>query len=133
VSVAVLALQQDTPLPDAVSRAILYKGIHLPPPKNPPRVFSSTTPSPLMDEVIADLLRHDILRCNLNIKFAFRMFLVAKSNGAARPVVDMSLWTPYYQTPPVRLYSAAEVLVTIDPVSINGQDRLKIRIFSDTS
>jgi hypothetical protein len=64
-----------------------------------------------MDEVIQDLQQHQILVPNPNIKYAFRMFLVSKTTGAARPIVDMSPWTPLYQTPPIRLYTAAEAAI----------------------
>jgi hypothetical protein len=32
---------------------------------------------------------------------------------SARPVYDLSPWTPFYKTPPLLLYSAAEILQTI--------------------
>jgi hypothetical protein len=66
-----------------------------------------------MDTVIQDLLQQDILRPDSSILKAFRIFLVAKADNSARPILDLSAWTPYYQTPPLRLYSAAEVLVSL--------------------
>jgi hypothetical protein len=51
------------------------------------------------------------------MKYAFRLFLVAKPSGAARPVLDMSPWTTFNDPPPIHLYSAAEVLSTIPPRS----------------
>jgi hypothetical protein len=45
------------------------------------------------------------------------MFLVAKANGSARPILDLSPWTALYRPPPIRLYSAADILTTISPSS----------------
>jgi hypothetical protein len=67
-----------------------------------------------MDEVIHDLLAKDITAKERTVN-AFRCFLIAKTSGAARFIMDLSPWTPYYKTPPMWLYSAAEVLVTIPP------------------
>jgi hypothetical protein len=39
-------------------------------------------------------------------------FAVANPNGEARLILDLSSWTDYYTTPPMRLNSAPEVLVT---------------------
>jgi hypothetical protein len=62
---------------------------------------------------VQDLMQNDILVSSPSIRYAFRHFLVAKQSGAARPILDMSPWTMYYDPPPIRLYSAAEVLTTI--------------------
>jgi hypothetical protein len=66
-----------------------------------------------MDEAIQDLADQQILQTNPEMKNAFRVILVAKQDGSARPVYDLSPWTPYYETPPLRPYSAAGVLQTI--------------------
>jgi hypothetical protein len=101
VSVAVPAIQQPTDLPDPVAGGVLLQGVHLPPPRNPRPVFVSTSPSPLIDQVVQDLEEHQILVPCPEIVYAFRMFLIAKTSGAARPIVDLSPWTPLYQTPPI--------------------------------
>jgi hypothetical protein len=118
VSVAVPVAINTTPVPDPVAASILSQGVHLPPPENPTPNFVSTPQSTLMDQVTDDLLRTGILQPYPHICYAFRMFLVAKSSGAARPVLDLSPWTPLYRPPPIRLYSAADVLMmTISPHS----------------
>jgi hypothetical protein len=113
VSVAVQPTTTNTPVPDLVSYGILREGVHLPPPADAPSVFITTHPSPLLDEAVQDLQQQGILQEQPNIVNAFRLFLVAKSDGAARPVLDLSPWTPYYSMPPMRLYSAAEVLIAV--------------------
>jgi hypothetical protein len=64
---------------------------------------------------VQDLLQHRILVPYRQIKYAFRLFLVAKPSGEARPVLDMSPWTTFYDPPPIHIYSAAEVSSTIPP------------------
>jgi hypothetical protein len=66
-----------------------------------------------MDEVITDLLDKGVIQ--ERIINAFRCFLISKTSGAARFITDLSPWTQFYVTPPMRLYSAAEVLTTIPP------------------
>jgi hypothetical protein len=100
-------------IPDIPSAAILAERAHLPPPEDPVPVFMKTQETALMTEVIRNLQQNNTLVPVPDIVYAFRMFLVAKSSGAARPVYGMSKWTPLYSPPPVRLYSAAEVLATI--------------------
>jgi hypothetical protein len=112
-SVAVPPVSPTAQLPDPIAQRDIQEGVHLPPPCGYPPVFVRTTTSPLMDQVIQDLCDHRILQHNTDIKNAFRVFLVAKQDQSARPVYDLSPWTPYYETPPLRLYSAAEVLQTI--------------------
>jgi hypothetical protein len=112
-SVVVQPARTTVTLPDILTAAILQQGVHLPPPRDPTPVFVKTHESQLVSEVIQDLLQHEILVPNANIIYAFRLFLVAKPSGAAGPVYDMSPWTPLYEPPPIRLYSAAEVLATI--------------------
>jgi hypothetical protein len=85
----------------------------LPPPAAYPKCFQKTHASPLLTEVITDMVRQQLLVPNANIKAAFRLFLIAKSDGSARPVLDLSPWTAYYQLPSMTLYSAAQVLLTI--------------------
>jgi hypothetical protein len=110
-SVAVTSVKASTVLPDPKAQQEVQEGVHTPPPRGYPPVFVETPTSPLMDEMIRDLCDHQILQSNPNIKNAFRIFLVAKQDQSARPVYDLSPWTPYYETPPLRLYSAAEVLL----------------------
>jgi hypothetical protein len=98
-----------------VANAYLRTGVHLPLPKNAPSIFHATRLAPFLEETITDLLNQKILIPYQNIKNAFRMYLVAKPSGAARPVVDLSPWTQYYSPPPIRLYSAADILSTIPP------------------
>jgi hypothetical protein len=85
----------------------------LPPPRNAPAVFITTHPTPLMDQVIERLLQAHILRPSQGIVNAFRLFLVAKPDGSARPILDLSPWTVYYKTPAMKLYSSAQVLDTL--------------------
>jgi hypothetical protein len=66
-----------------------------------------------MDQVARDLIIHQILIPAEDITNAFRLFLVSKQDSSARPVLDLSPWIPYYETPPLRLYTAAEILQTI--------------------
>jgi hypothetical protein len=68
-----------------------------------------------MDTVLDGLFWSAILRREPHIPSAFWLFLVSKSDGSARPVLDLSPFTPFYVTPPVRLYSAAEVVAAIPP------------------
>jgi hypothetical protein len=124
-SLAVQPAQPRIGLLDQVAQGILAQGVHLPPPANAPAVFHTTQVSQLMDRVITDLLQQRILQ-HSGIVNAFRLFLIAKADGATRPILDLSPWTPYYHTPPMRLYSAAEVLVAI-PQTVGS----KIRILSD--
>jgi hypothetical protein len=112
ISVAVPAIRVETDLLDPAVKGILSQGVHLPPP-----VFMKTQPSTLMDQVMQDLEATGILQPCPEMRYAFRIFLIAKSSGAARPVEDLSPWTPHYVPPPNRLYSAAEVLTTISPRS----------------
>lgn len=100
-----------------VSR-LLQEGASLPPPREAPSVFQKTSPSVLMDEAVRDLCDHGILVPDTNIVNTFRLFLVSKPDGAARPVLDISPWTAFYNKPPITLYSAAEVLTAIPR---NGQ------------
>jgi hypothetical protein len=93
---------------------LLQWGASLPPPAQGPRVFQRTQQSPLMDEVIHDLLQKQVIRQEREIN-AFRCFLIAKASDAARFIMDLSPWTTHYKTPHMRLYSAAEVLSTIPP------------------
>jgi hypothetical protein len=113
VPLRVAAAQPTVPLPDEEATAILRDGANLPPPRSAPAVLLSTPTSPLMDQVIQDLLLQGILQPEPHIVNAFRMFLVAKSDQSARPILDISPWTSFYDTPPMRLYSAAEVLVAL--------------------
>jgi hypothetical protein len=103
----------EIPLPDPTAHAILQTGVHLPPPLHAPTVFNATRPTPLLQEVVHYLLQKRILIPYKDIRYAFRLFLVAKPSGSARPVVDLSAWTPIYSPPPIRLYSVADVLSTI--------------------
>jgi hypothetical protein len=129
VSVSVPVIAQDTNLPDPVAKGILAEGVHLPPPQHPTPSFVSTPRSHLMDQVIQDLQHSGILRPYPDIRYAYHMFLVAKSSGAARPVLDLSTWTPLYRPPPIRLYSAADVLSTISPNSTMVKMDLKSGFF----
>jgi hypothetical protein len=66
-----------------------------------------------MDTVIQELLSAgEIVRYPSTVN-AFRLFLLSKQDGSARPILDLSPWTPYYATPLMRLYSAAEVIHAI--------------------
>jgi hypothetical protein len=94
---------------DPLLDSLLTTGTPLPPPKNGPSVFIKTTRTTMMDEVIHNLLQAGIIRPDNSIINAFRLFLVAKPSGAARPILDHSPWTTYYTTPPMRLYSSAQV------------------------
>jgi hypothetical protein len=95
----------------------MFHGVALPPPNHYTPTFVRTPESRLMDEVIQDLVDHKILRHEPRIVNAFRLFLVAKPDGSARPVYDLSPWTSDYTTPPIRVYSAAEVLQTMPPAA----------------
>jgi hypothetical protein len=112
-SVVVPSARETAQLPDPQAQQDWQRGVQFPPPKDGPPVFLSTPSTPLMDEVIADLLQGSIIEALPHIVNAFRVFLVAKADGSARPVYDLSPWTPFYSTPPIRLYSTAEVLQTI--------------------
>lgn len=125
-SVAVTPANPQVPLPDVPTAAILTQGVHLPPPRNPTHHFFKTKQSPLMTEVVNDLIKNGILEHNPNISHAFRPFLVLKPSGAARPVYDLSPWTALYHPPPIRLYSAAGILTTIPP----GAQMIKIDLRS---
>jgi glycerophosphoryl diester phosphodiesterase len=61
-----------------------------------------------------------------DIKAAFCLFLVSKSDGSAWLILNLSPWTDFYQLPPMKLYSAAEVLLTIPP----GASLVKIDLSS---
>lgn len=63
--------------------------------------------------MLKELLRAGLLVQYPSIVNAFRLFLVSKQDGSARPILDLSPWTRYYITPPMRLYSAAEIIHVI--------------------
>jgi hypothetical protein len=65
-----------------------------------------------MDQVLTDLEEQGIID-RQDVVNAFPCFLVPKPSGAARFIMDLSPWTPYYTTPPMRLYFAAEVISAI--------------------
>jgi hypothetical protein len=67
-----------------------------------------------MDQAMSDMEQQNITQWQ-QITNAFRYFLTPKPSGAARFIMDLSPWTSYYRTPPIRLYSAAEVLSAIPP------------------
>jgi hypothetical protein len=100
---------------DPFIRTLLTDGASLPPPTTAPRAFQAAPPLPLMDQAVQDLLHTGILQHDNKIVNAFRMFLVSKPDGAARAILDLSPWTPFYKTPPMQLYSAAEVLTSLQP------------------
>jgi hypothetical protein len=79
-----------------------------------PRTFQRTPVSPLMDQVVRDLLQRGILR-EQRITHAYRCFLVAKADQSAWFVIDLSPRTPHYRVPHITLYSVARVLATIQP------------------
>jgi hypothetical protein len=89
---------------------IMTNGTLLPPPKGAPPVFIATRPSPMLDQVVDQLLQAGILQPNPDVVNAFRLFTVAKPDGSARPILDLSPWTRFYNKPPMRLYSSAQVL-----------------------
>jgi hypothetical protein len=91
---------------------LIRNGANIPPPFTGPRVFQATPPSPLMDRVIHDLLQNRIIR-KQRIVNAFLCFLISKPTGAARFIMYISPWTPFYKTPHMPLYSAADVLAAI--------------------
>jgi hypothetical protein len=77
-------------LPDPGIDQIMIRETSLPPPKNYPPVFVATRPSPIMDQVVRELLQARILQRNDSIVNAFRLFTVAKQDGSARPILDLS-------------------------------------------
>jgi hypothetical protein len=128
-SVAVPPIARNTQVPDPVAKG------HPVPRSSSPTTTASTQNISFYNSYasygssLTDLQESGILKEQPEIAFDFRMFLVAKSSGAARPIVDLSAWTPRYQTSPIRLYSAAEVLVTIDPNSVMVKIDLKSGFF----
>jgi hypothetical protein len=119
--------KETTHILDPFSRQLLAEGASLPPPTTAPAVFVKTPPSPLMDEALQDLLATGFIQPDPTIVNAFRIFLVAKPDGSARAIMDLSAWTPHYSTPSMRLYSAAEV----DNFTANGshdKNRPAVRI-----
>jgi ribonuclease HI len=96
-----------------ISSAITH-GVDLPPPQHAPRIFQRTPPSVLMDQVIQDFQQQGIIQPH-PVVAAYRAFLVPKSDGAARFVMDLSPLTPYYRVPHITLYSAARILFTLQP------------------
>jgi hypothetical protein len=66
-----------------------------------------------MDQAVQDLHQSGITVPGETTVNTFRVFLIAKPDGAGRAILDLSAWTPYYSTPSMRLYSAAEVLATL--------------------
>jgi hypothetical protein len=97
---------------DEWTTCLIRDGADLPPPMSGPRVFQQTSPSHLMDEALQDMERQDIIR-RQKVTQVFLCFLTAKPSGAARFIMDLFPWTPFYQTPPMKLYSAAEVIAAI--------------------
>jgi hypothetical protein len=67
-----------------------------------------------MDQVMNDFIQQGIIQPH-PIVAAYRAFLVAKTSGAARFVLDLSPLTPHYHTPHITLFSAAKVLATLQP------------------
>jgi hypothetical protein len=129
VSVSVPRATSSQQLPDIATTEFLKEGVYLPRPKDPPPVFMKTQDSELVAQVIDDLQQHGILVPNSDIVYAFRLFLVAKSSGVARPVYDMSPWTSSYSAPHIQLYSVAEVLATIPQNSWMIKIDLKCEFF----
>jgi hypothetical protein len=78
-----------------------------------------------MDQVTADLEHQGILQ-EQHILSAFRAFLVSKSDGSARFIIDLSPLTPYFRVPHITLYSAARVLSTI----LSTDEMIKIDLTS---
>jgi hypothetical protein len=131
-SVAVPAIPCTERLHDPMAAAIFKDGVHFPPMASPPPVFMRTRRDPLLQVVVQNLLQHNILIPYPQIRYAFRLFLVAKKSGAARLVLDMSPWTTYYEPPPIRLYSAAEVLAAIPQNAYIIEIELKSGFFQIT-
>jgi hypothetical protein len=102
-----------TQLGDPWVTSVIQHGIDLPPPQHAPHVFQRTQPSPLMDQVMQDYTQQGIL-VRQPISAAYRAFLVPKSSGAARFVMDLSPLTQY-RVPHITLYSTARVLSTLQP------------------
>jgi hypothetical protein len=104
-SVAVPTVQPTEQLPDVQVQNSLLHGVSLPPPTGYTPTFIRTHQSQLMDTVVQDLLHSNILRPESRIVNAFHLFLVSKPDGSARPVYDLSPWTPLYKAPPIHLYT----------------------------
>jgi hypothetical protein len=118
-----------SPAISAFTQEVLKKGVSLPPRAAAPRVFQRTKDDPLIREAVTDLLNTGILRPCEEICYAFRLFLVAKPDGSGRPVLDLSPWTDHYINPPIKLYSAAQVLRSLQPTDQLMKTDLKSGFF----
>lgn len=68
----------------------LSEGVHLPRPKDAPKIFRKTKPSALMDTVVNTWIDNGLLVENPSLKFAQPMFLVPKPDNKVRPIIDYS-------------------------------------------
>jgi hypothetical protein len=128
--VVVPVIPQHSPLlqlDDPWISSLVTHGADLPPPQDAPRVFQKTQALALMDQVIQDYVMQGILR-EQQISTAYRSFLVAKTDGSARFVMDLSPLTPHYRVPQCgtgpRQHSA---------LGYYGQVWPSVRILSDSS
>jgi hypothetical protein len=113
-----------SPVVSSFTQEILKKGVSL-----PPRIFQRTKDEPLIQEAINDILNSGILRPCEEICYTFHLFLVAKPDGSGRPVLHLSPWTDHYIKPPIKLYSAAKVLRSIQPTDQLMKINLKSGFF----
>lgn len=88
----------------------LSTGVHLPRPKDAPKLFRTTKPSALMDTVVDTWIDNGLLIVNPDLKFAQPMFLVPKPDNKVRPIIDYSEWTQYIVAPKFSLLSAGAAI-----------------------
>lgn len=94
---------------------VLTHGILLTRPLGAPKVFIKTRHSRLMDRIIDAWRRAGLLTPNRQLKYAFPMFAVPKSDGNVRPILDLSMWTDFIVLPDFSLKSAGLAIRDLQP------------------
>lgn len=95
--------------------AVTSNGVNLPRPFGAPPQFIPTRPSPLMDRVVAEWLRVGLLINNSKLKSSFPLFLIPKSDGGIRVIIDYSNWTQFIITPKFSLLTAGAAIRRVPP------------------
>lgn len=83
---------------------LLKNGIHLPRPRDAPKLFKVTRRSPLIDTVVGTWVTNGLLVPNPALKYAQPMFLVPKPDNQVRPIIDYTRPHTYLYLPQVLKY-----------------------------
>lgn len=91
---------------------ITSHGVDVPRPRHAPHVYKGTKASPLMDEIVTNLLAGGILEEGQCTE-AFKMIIVPKANHKIRLINDYSAWTEFIDSPKFSLLAAGPVIRSI--------------------